>query len=71
MIRPAHSLLIALTATIGLTLAAAAPATAQTKLKVVLNWKYQGPQGMFFLAEDVYKRQAACRIERARATSST
>jgi NitT/TauT family transport system substrate-binding protein len=29
-----------------------APASAQTKLKLVLNWKYQGPQGMFFLAED-------------------
>jgi NitT/TauT family transport system substrate-binding protein len=28
------------------------PAAAQTKLKLVLNWKYQGPQGMFFLAED-------------------
>ena len=28
------------------------PANAQTKLKLVLNWKYQGPQGMFFLAED-------------------
>jgi NitT/TauT family transport system substrate-binding protein len=28
------------------------PANGQTKLKLVLNWKYQGPQGMFFLAED-------------------
>jgi NitT/TauT family transport system substrate-binding protein len=28
------------------------PALAQTKIKVVLNWKYEGPQGMFFLAED-------------------
>jgi NitT/TauT family transport system substrate-binding protein len=28
------------------------PAEAQTKLKLVLNWKYQGPQGMFFLADD-------------------
>ena len=28
------------------------PADAQTKLKLVLNWKYQGPQGLFFLAED-------------------
>ena len=26
----------------------ATPAGAQTKLKLVLNWKYQGPQGMFF-----------------------
>jgi NitT/TauT family transport system substrate-binding protein len=29
------------------------PAAADaTKIKFVLNWKYQGPQGMFFLAED-------------------
>ena len=28
------------------------PAAAQTKLKMVLNWKYQGPQGWFFLADD-------------------
>ena len=33
-------------------LALATPAAAQTKLKFVLNWKYQGPQGWFFLAED-------------------
>lgn len=32
--------------------AAAAPAQAETKLRMVLNWKYQGPQGMFFLAQD-------------------
>jgi len=32
--------------------APAMPAQAQTKLKLVLNWKYQGPQGWFFLAED-------------------
>ena len=32
--------------------AAVAPAFAQTKLKMVLNWKYQGPQGWFFLADD-------------------
>jgi NitT/TauT family transport system substrate-binding protein len=30
----------------------ATAADAQTRLKLVLNWKYQGPQGMFFLAED-------------------
>jgi NitT/TauT family transport system substrate-binding protein len=29
------------------------PASADTKLKMVLNWKYQGPQGMFFLAQDL------------------
>ena len=33
-------------------LANAAPAFAETKLKMVLNWKYQGPQGPFFLADD-------------------
>src|SRR4029078_4064401 len=32
--------------------ALATPAAAQTKLKLVLNWKYQGPQGWFFLADD-------------------
>src|SRR6266851_5614792 len=35
---------------LGLDLATAAD--AQTKLKFVLNWKYQGPQGVFFLADD-------------------
>ncbi|MDO8879161.1 MAG: ABC transporter substrate-binding protein [Pseudolabrys sp.] len=50
----ARSFLIAATAAIGLTvpLIAAAPAAAETKLKMVLNWKYQGPQGWFFLAQD-------------------
>ncbi len=45
---------IALCTALALTvpLAAAAPAAAQTKLKMVLNWKYQGPQGWFFLADD-------------------
>jgi NitT/TauT family transport system substrate-binding protein len=34
-------------------LGAVAPAEAQqTKLRMVLNWKYQGPQGMFFVAQD-------------------
>src|SRR6202012_875401 len=27
-------------------------AEAQTKIRMVLNWKYEGPQGMFFLADD-------------------
>ncbi|MGM4931139.1 ABC transporter substrate-binding protein [Tardiphaga sp. 619_E2_N8_5] len=27
-------------------------AQADTKIKTVLNWKYEGPQGMFFLAQD-------------------
>jgi NitT/TauT family transport system substrate-binding protein len=54
MISTRRSLLIALTAAVGLAvpLAATAPASAETKLKMVLNWKYQGPQGWFFLAQD-------------------
>jgi NitT/TauT family transport system substrate-binding protein len=50
----ARSLLIAATAAVALAgpLAAVTPAAAQTKLKLVLNWKYQGPQGWFFLADD-------------------
>src|SRR5882757_6255567 len=48
-----RSLLVALIVAVGLAAPlAATPAAAQTKLKVVLNWKYQGPQGMFFLADD-------------------
>jgi NitT/TauT family transport system substrate-binding protein len=35
-----------------LALAAALPAAAQTKVKMVLNWKYQGPQAWFFVAQD-------------------
>ena len=31
---------------------AAPAAQADTKIKLVLNWKYEGPQGMFFLAQD-------------------
>jgi NitT/TauT family transport system substrate-binding protein len=27
-------------------------AQADTRIKMVLNWKYEGPQGMFFLAQD-------------------
>src|SRR6218665_2527443 len=34
------------------TLGAAAAAQAETNIKLVLNWKYQGPQGLLFLAED-------------------
>lgn len=29
-----------------------AAAQADTRIKLVLNWKYEGPQGMFFLAQD-------------------
>ena len=48
--RPRHRILLALLA--GLAALATAQAQAETKLRVVLNWKYQGPQGMFFLAQD-------------------
>ena len=48
-----RSALLALTAACVLTAPLITPANAQTtKLKLVLNWKYQGPQGMFFLADD-------------------
>ncbi|MGA9951152.1 MAG: ABC transporter substrate-binding protein, partial [Xanthobacteraceae bacterium] len=43
---------LVLAAAIGIVISAAGPASAQTKLKMVLNWKYQGPQGWFFLADD-------------------
>ncbi len=46
--------LLALATAVGLSapLTLATPVAAQTKLKMVLNWKYQGPQGWFFLADD-------------------
>jgi NitT/TauT family transport system substrate-binding protein len=49
-----RSSLLALATAAGLALpfGLSEPAQAQTKIKLVLNWKYQGPQGMFFLAED-------------------
>ena len=39
-------LAFAATAVLALPLGIATPADAQTKLKMVLNWKYQGPQGL-------------------------
>lgn len=33
-------------------MALSVPAQAQTKIKMVLNWKYQGPQAWFFMAQD-------------------
>jgi len=53
MISTLRSALLALTAAYAFSATSAAPAAAQTtKIKMVLNWKYQGPQGMFFLADD-------------------
>src|SRR5260370_19016724 len=46
-----RSSLLALAAAIALAASVPAPAAAQTKIKFVLNWKYQGPQGWFFLAD--------------------
>ncbi len=42
----------ALTAPLASPVAAPAVAQARTRLKFVLNWRYQGLQGLFFLAED-------------------
>src|ERR1700741_205716 len=47
-----RSSLLALAGALALAAPLSVPAQAQTKLKMVLNWKYQGPQGWFFLAED-------------------
>ena len=48
-----RSALLAMTAACVLSAPLVAPANAQTtKIKLVLNWKYQGPQGMFFIADD-------------------
>jgi NitT/TauT family transport system substrate-binding protein len=52
MTSPFRAGLLALAAAIGFSSLATPPAQAETKLKMVLNWKYQGPQGWFFLAED-------------------
>ena len=47
-----RSVLLGLAAAAAFAAPFAGPAEAQTKVKLVLNWKYQGPQGWFFLAED-------------------
>jgi len=47
-----RTVFVAFAVAVGLAGVASAPAEAQTKLKFVLNWKYQGPQGWFFLADD-------------------
>jgi NitT/TauT family transport system substrate-binding protein len=47
-----HLRIFTLALAAGCALALTVPAQAQTKLKMVLNWKYQGPQGWFFLADD-------------------
>jgi len=48
-----RSVSFAMAVAIGASVPLAGPAAAQTtKLKLVLNWKFQGPQGMFFVADD-------------------
>ena len=46
-----HALLSACGLALALALAAQ-PALAQVPIKLVLNWKYEGPQAWFFLAQD-------------------
>lgn len=50
--KPLRIGLFAFAAILGLAAISTPSASAQTKLKMVLNWKYQGPQGWFFLADD-------------------
>src|SRR6266446_2901416 len=52
MILTRRTCLLALSCALALVAPLGAAAQAQTKLKMVLNWKYQGPQGWFFLADD-------------------
>jgi NitT/TauT family transport system substrate-binding protein len=47
-----RSLALSLGLALALSLGFAVTAQAQTKIRMVLNWKYEGPQGMFFLADD-------------------
>src|SRR5215831_2853091 len=60
-LRPLH---LALVSAIAFAAPFATPAAAQTRLKMVLNWKYQGPQGWFFIAEDKgYFKQEGLEIQ--------
>jgi NitT/TauT family transport system substrate-binding protein len=52
MIRRSSHVLIAALAVAIAVIALPERAWAQTKIKMVLNWKYQGPQAWFFLAQD-------------------
>src|ERR1700732_1714146 len=42
----------ALAVGLAVTVSSAVAAHAQTPIKLILNWKYEGPQGMFFLTQD-------------------
>ena len=64
----AKQLLCVLLAVVGCAMASAPPVQAQTKLKMVFNWKYQGPQGWFFLADDrgYFKAEGLDMVDRPR-----
>lgn len=44
--------MLALVTTTALAALASSSAHAETSIKLILNWKYEGPQGLLFLAED-------------------
>ncbi|MGV3632888.1 MAG: ABC transporter substrate-binding protein [Pseudorhodoplanes sp.] len=44
--------LILASAILGITMPSGMALASPAKLKMILNWKYQGPQGWFFLAQD-------------------
>jgi NitT/TauT family transport system substrate-binding protein len=50
--RGMRALALSLSLGLALSIGFAAAGQAQTKIRMVLNWKYEGPQGMFFLADD-------------------
>jgi NitT/TauT family transport system substrate-binding protein len=52
MTLPSRRTTFALGLALGVAVAIVGEASAQTRMKMVLNWKYQGPQGFFFVAED-------------------
>lgn len=52
MIRRSSKVLVAALAVVIAVVVVPERVWAQTKIKMVLNWKYQGPQAWFFLAQD-------------------
>lgn len=44
--------MLALAAATAISALASSAAHAETSIKMILNWKYEGPQGLLFLAED-------------------
>ncbi|MGE0310281.1 MAG: ABC transporter substrate-binding protein [Lautropia sp.] len=52
MTPPRRRALLALGLATALLAALPVAASAQTKIRMVLNWKYQGPQAWFFMAQD-------------------